>query len=452
MNKKPNILYITSHDTGRYIQPFGHAIVTPHLQKLAEEGVLFRQNFCAGPTCSPSRAALLTGCYPHENGMLGLAHRGFSLNDYGKHIIHTLRPAGYSSVLIGHQHIARQEGEKEPWQVIGYAKHFNTRSDEAANTHEAAAAFLRGRPEQPFFLSVGFTETHRPFPKMNEASDDPRYCLPPAPLPDGPETRQDMTRFKASARKLDYKTGVVLAALEDAGLADNTLVICTTDHGMAFPRMKCTLYDGGIGVMLIMRGPGGFRGGRVIDSMTSHLDIFPTICDLLGIAPPPWLRGKSLLPLIRNETDEVHEQLFFEINFHAAYEPMRAVRTKRWKYIKRYDHRRIPVLPNCDIGESRAFWLEQGWGQIETPEELLFDLIFDPMETNNLADDKQHADCLMDMKQRLENQMRATDDPLLKGNLRHPPTAILNDPDGSFNTDKPVIFPGSTHGPQLSRA
>src|SRR5215471_17617747 len=75
---RPNILYIHSHDTGRYIQPYGHAVATPHLQRLAEEGVLFRRNFCANPTCSPSRAALLTGCYPHENGMTGLAHRGWS--------------------------------------------------------------------------------------------------------------------------------------------------------------------------------------------------------------------------------------------------------------------------------------------------------------------------------------------------------------------------------------
>src|SRR5210317_215070 len=95
---RPNILYIHSHDTGRYIQPYGHAIATPNLQKLAEEGFLFRQNFCINPTCSPSRAALLTGSYPHENGMTGLAHRGFSLHDYSQHLVHTLRVAGYLTV------------------------------------------------------------------------------------------------------------------------------------------------------------------------------------------------------------------------------------------------------------------------------------------------------------------------------------------------------------------
>ena len=103
---QPNILYIHSHDTGRYIEPYGHAVPTPNLQRLAEEGVLFRQAFCANLTCSASRSALLTGQSPHSNGMIGLAHRGFSLNDYKKHMVHTLRSAGYSSTLIGVQHVA----------------------------------------------------------------------------------------------------------------------------------------------------------------------------------------------------------------------------------------------------------------------------------------------------------------------------------------------------------
>src|SRR5579884_4565312 len=111
---RPNILYIHSHDTGRYIEPYGFDVATPNLQKLAGEGVLFRQAFDAAPTCSPSRASLLTGHCPHNNGMLGLAHRGFALNDYKEHILHTLRPHGYRSTLIGVQHVA-----KDP-AVIGY--------------------------------------------------------------------------------------------------------------------------------------------------------------------------------------------------------------------------------------------------------------------------------------------------------------------------------------------
>ncbi|MBT7166430.1 MAG: sulfatase-like hydrolase/transferase, partial [Victivallales bacterium] len=100
MPSMPNILYIHSHDTGRYIQPYGHAVATPNLQRLAEQGVLFRQAFTINPTCSPSRACLLSGECAHSNGMLGLAHRGFSMN-YEHHIVNTLKAQGYTTALAG---------------------------------------------------------------------------------------------------------------------------------------------------------------------------------------------------------------------------------------------------------------------------------------------------------------------------------------------------------------
>ncbi len=420
---RPNILYIHSHDTGRYVQPYGHAVPTPHIQRLAEEGVLFRQAFCAAPTCSPSRAALLTGQCAHSSGMIGLAHRGFSLHDYRQHIVHTLRGAGYTSTLIGVQHVAQDAG------IIGYDRIVPVESNRAEHVAPAAAAFLKSRPSQPFFLSVGFIETHREFHEPGP-QEDPRFCLPPHPLPDTPETRRDMAAFKASARVLDWGIGMVLDALEESGLAEDTLVICTTDHGIAFPGMKCNLTDHGIGVMLIMRGPGGFTGGRVIDAMVSHIDIFPTICDLLEIERPPWLQGESLLPLIRGEADEIHEEIFAEVTYHAAYEPQRAVRTRRWKYIRRFDGRDRPVLPNCDDGPSKDVWLQHGWRDRPVATEQLYDLVFDPNETRNLVDDPAMAEVLEEMRGRLERWMRGTDDPLLQGPVPAPPGARANDPDG----------------------
>ncbi len=427
---KPNILYIHSHDTGRYIQPYGYPVPTPSLQKLAEQGVLFREAFCANPTCSPSRAALLTGESPHNNGMTGLAHRGFSLNDYSHHITHTLRTAGYTSALAGTQHIANMF--ETPWQTIGYDVYLG-RPDVA---HERACEFLEQSPDQPFFLSVGFFETHREFPPL-EATDDPDHCLPPAPLPDTSEVREDMARFKVSARILDAKIGAVLDALERSGLAEDTLVICTTDHGLAFPRMKCNLTDGGIGVMLIIRGPGGFTGGKVYDGLVSHIDIFPTLCDLIGIEPPDWLQGASLMPLIRGETDEVREEITAEVNYHAAYEPQRCVRTRRWKYVRRYDGRTKPVLPNCDDSPSKTLWLDHGWADIAPPEEALYDLVFDPHEMNNLVGDEKHESVLEDMRTRLRCWMEETDDPLLQGPVPAPSTAVLNDPNGLSPREKP---------------
>ena len=318
---KPNILYIHSHDTGRYVQPYGFQVPTPNIQLLADQGVLFRQAFCAAPTCSGSRASLLTGQYCHNNGMLGLAHRGWSLNEYGEHLIHPLRGAGYSSTLIGEQHIS------EDPETIGYDEVIEVSSHHAGDvapiTNEALSA-----ASEPFFFSVGFFETHRQF-RAPTSVRDTLYSLPPGNLPDTPRTREDMAAFKASARSLDQGIGAVLNGLHRAGLSDSTLIICTTDHGLAFPNAKATLYDRGIGVMLLMRGPGGFVGGKVFDSLVSHLDIYPTICDVAGIEHPPWLQGVSLMPLVRGEAPAVRDEVFAEMTFHAAYQPLRALRTER---------------------------------------------------------------------------------------------------------------------------
>ncbi|MBC7234945.1 MAG: sulfatase [Chloroflexi bacterium] len=424
----PHILYLHSHDTGRYIQPYGYAVPTPNLQRLAEQGVLFRQCFCAAPTCSPSRAALLTGQAAHSAGMIGLAHRGFALADYGQHLIHILHAAGYRSALCGIQHVAAKA------ETIGYQEIIPSSSRHAEDVAPAAAAWLRRRGHEgstsPFFLSVGFFETHREYPAPGP-TEDPRYCLPPAPLPDTPETRRDMAAYKASARLLDTGIGQVLKALEESGLAEDTLVICTTDHGPAFPAMKCNLTDHGIGVMLIMRGPGGFTGGRVLDAMVSQIDIFPTICELAAIAPPPWLQGKSWLPLLRGERAEIHDDIFAEVTYHAAYEPMRCVRTRRYKYIRRFDDRDAPVLPNCDDSPSKALWMDHGWAERAPAAEQLYDLIFDPNETNNLAADPALTGVLADMRGRLQRWMERTDDPLLKTRAVPAPSgAEINDPDG----------------------
>jgi N-sulfoglucosamine sulfohydrolase len=420
--ERPNVLYLHSHDTARYIQPYGHAIPTPNLQRLAEQGVLFRQAFCAGPTCSPSRAALLTGQSPHSSGMLGLAHRRFGLSDYKQHIIHTLRKVGYSSTLIGVQHIASDR------EIIGYDQILPTGDSAAQTVASVAAEFLGAAPKSPFFLAVGCRETHRKFSDP-DLEDGPRYTLPPAPLPDTPETRRDMAAFKKDARRMDQGWGTVLDALEASGLAGDTLVICTTDHGIAFPGMKCNLTDHGIGVMLIVRGPGGFDGGKVIDGMVSHIDVFPTICDLVGIEIPPWVEGKSVLPLVRGEVDQIHEEIFAEVTYHAAYEPMRCVRTRRYKYIKHFDKRRKPVLANSDDSPSKDVWLNHGWKDRYVPEEELYDLIFDPCERNNLASEPSMAPERTSLRDRLTEWMQQTDDPLLKGSVPLPPESLVSDQD-----------------------
>jgi N-sulfoglucosamine sulfohydrolase len=427
----PNIVYLHSHDTGRFVQPYGYGVPTPRIQGLAEQGVLFRQAFCAAPTCSASRACLLTGQYAHSNGMLGLAHRGWSLNDYSHHIVHTLRDAGYHSALIGEQHISKRPDE------IGYDRVVKIDTHRVDDVAPVTVDMLREPPGAPFFLSVGFFETHREF--FEPLPGDEFYVKPPPNLPDTAETRRDMASYVASARSLDRGVGAVLDALERYGHAGNTLVICTTDHGIAFPGAKATMTDRGLGVMLIMRGPGGFAGGKASDALVSHIDIYPTICDLVGIPQPDWLQGRSLMPIIHGEVDEVRDAVFAEATYHAAYEPQRAIRTPRWKYVRRFEPRTAPVLPNTDESPSKDLWMRDGWPENLYATEQLYDLDLDPNEACNRIDDPRLAGTADDLRARLARWMEGTADPLLDGPIDPPPGALVNDPDGVSALEPPQV-------------
>jgi N-sulfoglucosamine sulfohydrolase len=245
-----------------------------------------------------------------------------------------------------------------------------------------------------------------------------------------------MAAFKASARHLDQGVGNVLAALDENGLGDRTLVICTTDHGLPFPGAKATLYDRGLGVLLMLRGPGGLWGGRVVDAPVSHLDLFPTVCELAGIEPPDRLDGRSLLPLVRGEVDRLHDELFAEITYHAAYEPQRAVRTERFKYIRRFDDGDRPVLPNCDDGPTKDALIAAGWALAKRESEQLFDLALDPNEMRNLIGDPRFAEVAEELRVRLQRWMERTDDPLLAGPVPLPSGAWANAP-GQISASEP---------------
>lgn len=436
-----NIVYIHSHDTGRYIQPYGHAIPTPALQKLAEDGILFRSAFCANPTCSPSRAALLTGQWAHSCGMYGLVNRGWSIHHPERLIMHTLRRAGYDTVLAGFQHVVGNLDDAG-WSRVLSADAGN----EKKGAEELACTYLSEPHDRNFFLDVGFSETHRegegfaPCPS-GEAPTDPRFVLPAAPFPDSQDLRQDMAFFIDSVRTLDRKIEHVLDSIERNGWGNNTLVICTTDHGIAFPMMKCHLTDHGIRVMLVMRGPSGYNGGKVVDGLVSHIDVFPTICELAGIASPDWLQGTSLSPLVKGEVAQVREEVFAEVNYHAAYEPQRAVRTKRWKYIRRYGDRGLPVMPNCDDSITKSTFVELGWRERKVPYERLYDTVYDPSENNNLAGQPEAVSILTHMRAKLDQWMVSTGDPLVDHDVVPPDEkGMLNDPSG-LSPSREASFP-----------
>lgn len=423
--KKYNVLYLHTHDTGRGIQPYDAAVQTPNLMHLAEEGALFRNAYCVGPTCSPSRSGLLTGQYPHQNGMFGLAHRGFSLNDYGKHLANFLKENGYETALFGMQHEACDE------KTIGYDKTFVEPRKSGADRElwdgrnaEQAMRFIRAEHEKPFFVSYGMEATHKPYPAVDPAIK-PDYVKVPSCLPDTPETREDYAGFLTTARQADDIIGEILQTLKEAGLYEDTIILYTTDHGIALPHMKCTLYDTGVGVALILSAPGQ-RSGRTVDGLVSQIDIYPTLCELLGLEKPEWLEGISLLPLLTGEKKQVRDAVFAEINYHAARDPQRMVRTKRYKYIKRYadDHHYVPC--NIDSGAAKELLVEQGLLGWDLGGEQLYDVYLDPAERVNLAANPAYADVLDEMRSLLKQHMEETGDEIETKGLTVVPGMILN--------------------------
>ena len=182
--------------------------------------------------------------------------------------------------------------------------------------------------------------------------------------------------------------------------------------------------------------------------MVSHVDIFPTICDLLEIEPPPWLQGRSLLPILRGEVAAVRDELFAEVTYHAAYEPKRAVRTERYKYIRRYDSRESPVLSNIDDGLAKAELVAGGFAKHAPAPEQLYDTLLDPIERINLVHDPDYAAVLADMRRRLDRWLRDTDDPLLRGHVPAQLGTVGNDPDG--DSPRGPVFPLSSEDGALN--
>ena len=429
MARRPHIIYLHSHDTGREIGPCGSAIATPALDRLAAEGLTLRNCHCAAPTCSPSRAALLTGGWPHQTGMLGLAHRGFRLSHPQHHLSNMLAGAGYRTVLCGIQH------ESADGSDLGYQECPTGGRQNDWETTAAALTTLRDHAnrEQPLFLSVGWFATHRwangdpeDFPGEGP-TPDPRHLRPPVPLPDHPRARGDYARFVRSVSFLDAQIGQVLDCIDELGLGDDCLLLCTTDHGLAFPHMKCNLTSHGTGVFCQWRWPGHITPGSVSDSLVSHVDCYPTLCAAAGLPIPSHSVGHDLQPLFRDPAAPIRDYVFSEVSYHAAYEPMRMIRDQRHLLIRRYPGAQRRVLANCDRSPTRSLLQEQGWAQDALPEAMLIDALRDPSEMvdQRTVDHDNHQR----LSAALDAWQEATDDPLRSGAISAPDGVKLTPPD-----------------------
>ncbi len=367
--------------------------------------------------------------------MFGLAHRGFSWNDYRPHLASVLSNAGYHTVLCGVQHEAPRK-RMTGFQTFldGDEEYFN-HPELIAETWDRqnadlVAEYIRERRAggddapgaasgRPFFLSWGCLNAHRPYPGAGSA-----------PVADGAPrpAQRDFAAFRTALGQLDDSLGSVLDAIDETDSWRDTIVIFTTDHGAAFPGMKATLTDAGTGVSLYVHFP-DVRGGSGVDAIVSHLDLVPTILGLVGLPVPDDLEGCSLLPTMGEETAAIHRYVFSETTFHAAYEPARSVRTQRYRYTIRpveaaATRHALPV--NVDDSVTKDEFANRGFFTKPLAPVELIDYELDPEGTVNRAGTAAYREIERELHEVLHDWMKRTDDPLRNGPVAPPPGAVVD--------------------------
>jgi arylsulfatase A-like enzyme len=432
---RPNVVLIHPHNLGQHLGCYGREIETPNVDALAEEGVRFENYFCTASHCSPARGSIWTGKYPHNNGLIGLAHLGWELNDGERTLVMDLNDAGYSTHLFGLQHISSNPTRAGFQQVEGSVHEFSV-DEPADDVAESVETFLRGvdADDQPFFASVGFSEVHREplvercldcgwtFDLPGYDSDDPDDVDPLAYLPDRPGVREELAHFRGMVYAIDEAVGRIDDALATAGLADDTILVFTTDHGIGFPRSMGTCYDPGVQTALVMRWPDRFEAGAVCEQLLSAVDFRPTMLELLGEEPPGDVDGRSFAPLLTGGEYDPRERIFLEFTWHSKYNPMRAVRTERYKYVRNFgDLPRVYIPAPLFSSEAGKEVRAEFYGS-QRPEEELYDLHEDPHERENVAQDPSYAEAVSSLRDEVDRWMRETGDRLLEG--KWPPSDV----------------------------
>lgn len=433
---KPNIIEIIWHDLGDHLNCYGYeSINSPNLDRFAEEGVIFDNMFCTSPGCTPSRASLMTGCYPHSSGMFGLAHHGFEYCEGQQTITHILKENGYRSLLCGVEHefspeaLPRCKGmedltglkrEKLAYDEIIRNPVSNRMQDVALNACELLEKLADS--EAPFYFNIGSFDVHRPFEVegVDEVTDEEMdRIIYPHYIPDVYKAKKDYAQFVKIIENADRHLGKVFECIKNVGLEENTIIFFTTDHGAPFCRAKTTLYDPGVKVACFFKWKDRFPTGKRLRGLYSNMDIMPTLLELLDIEVPGFVQGRSFKSSLTEDEDCSRECVFCEKSYHSVYDPLRSVRNNRYKLIwnKNYEEPMPVAKAFHDVmGEDLAKRL---YGEPRSEFEL-YDTKADPDEKNNLADSKDFHDEFEKLKKTLFDEMRSSNDPLLTGDIPHP--------------------------------
>ena len=465
VDKRPNILFCISDDQSWiHTSIAGDPVVkTPNFDRIAREGLLFTNSYSNAPSCSPSRAAILTGrnfWELEEGGLLFgrlktkyqiftklLEQAGYTIAKTGKGYgpanqefdITWKNPCGkeWSDISIQLPYKRELYSDEEGIAELDYAENFN--------------AFLNERDKtKPFFFWYGCYEPHREYVYKSGESQglDPLKVHVPSFLPDEGEVRHDICDYLFEIEWFDRHLGKMIKILEDYGELENTLIVVTSDNGMPFPRAKATLYEYGVHMPLAIRWGNGIKNpGRVIDDFVNHIDFAPTFLEVAGIDLPNQMTGKSLIDIFSSKksgfVDPARSMTVSGIERHVWARPdgktypRRAIHTENLVYIRNYEPERWPmgdpdfefprvgVYADVDAGPTKSIMMEKqnqdsvkelfdlSFGKL--PAEELYDLKKDPDQLNNLSTNPDYQWLKEMLIKELEDYQKKTGDPRVFG-------------------------------------
>lgn len=438
-DKELNFLLIMSdNQSWNHSGAYGDQIVkTPHFDSISEQGIRFTQAFCAAPSCTPARAALLTGqdIWRLEEG----ANLWGTLPAKFKVMPDLLERAGYEVGYSG-----KGWG---PGAVDASNRHRNPGGNNYDNFKEFLAGLVSSKKKKPWFFWHSSREPHRPFDRgLEKGIPVPidKIIVPPY-LPDTRDVRQDIADYYGSIQRFDDEIGRIIADLKQSGDFDNTVIIICSDNGWQMPRGLANLYDSGTRVPLIFFNEKLLAKGTTQNAIINLNDVTPTILELAGLKTPSEMTAKSLVPLIqridgakKSNSVENKDEVFMGRERHAYVReggqgyPARAIRTSHYLYIKNYEPDRWPAGDPPLFGDvdahmmhytslSKAFMMQNknhvsvkhlfDLAFAKRPGEELYDLHKDPYQLHNLGEDITYGDIKNSMNKRLIEYLVETGDP-----------------------------------------
>ena len=426
-NEKPNIVLIIADDVSwNDIEPYGHPnIKTPNLNKMAKAGMLFNQAFLTTSSCSPSRTSIISGLYPHNTDAEQLS---WPLPEGKKTFVQQLKNAGYWTGLAGKYHMGEPAKDdfdellEMQWKDAPIGLDRRLVGD--GSGCDEWIKLLKDRPKgKPFFTWLASFDAHRPFyTGISDNPYGPEDVIIPPYMPKTNKVKEDFSLYYDEISRMDSYIGQVIAELDEQGVTENTLILFISDNGRAFPRDKTTLYDGGIKTPWIVKWPAKIKAGSVNNNLVSSADIASTFMSAAGLKPLEEFDGEDIMPLLLGGNKALHSEIYAEDHFHDFEDYTRAVRTQQFKYIKNY-YPDLPNTPSADVLRDRTWKsmveehkkgnlneAQMRCFEMPRPEEELFDVIADPNELNNLAQNKDYFDVLNNMRSRLETIRTSTKD------------------------------------------